>query len=199
MQHFKLQFWSCLKLCCHFHFHMLDLHHLTSLQTAYISVFSASPLTRFLVDVNLNGDLVGATGQNLHVRALCLPGLRSNVNQKVFVLLFSSFPTSWASELSFFSPFSCWERVLIKFLWVILPPPLQAPHRPNPLCPPPGSKQTINSCVFFLKLWRFTSREPSPKMQVRMGVDNMVRMVKITATPSVLGEIREFLGHEGHI
>ena len=30
-------------------------------------------------------------------------------------------------------------------------------------------------------------------MQVRMGVDNMVRMVKSTATPSVLGEIRELL------
>ena len=26
-------------------------------------------------------------------------------------------------------------------------------------------------------------------MQVRMGVDNMVRMVKITATPSVVGEM----------
>ena len=34
-----------------------------------------------------------------------------------------------------------------------------------------------------------TLREPSPKIEVRMGVDNMVRMVKITATPSVLGEI----------
>ena len=27
-------------------------------------------------------------------------------------------------------------------------------------------------------------------MQVRMGVDNMVRMVKITATPSVVEEMR---------
>ena len=35
-----------------------------------------------------------------------------------------------------------------------------------------------------------TSREPSPKIEVRMGVDNMVMMVKITATPSVLEEIR---------
>ena len=35
-----------------------------------------------------------------------------------------------------------------------------------------------------------TSREPSPKIEVRMGVDNMVRMVKITATPSVLEEMR---------
>ena len=36
-----------------------------------------------------------------------------------------------------------------------------------------------------------TSREPSPKMQVRMGVDNMVRMVKITATPAVVEEMRK--------
>ena len=36
-----------------------------------------------------------------------------------------------------------------------------------------------------------TSREPSPKIEVRMGVDNMVMMVKITATPSVLKEIME--------
>ena len=35
-----------------------------------------------------------------------------------------------------------------------------------------------------------TSREPSPKIEVRMGVDNMVMMVKITATPSVLEEMR---------
>ena len=28
-------------------------------------------------------------------------------------------------------------------------------------------------------------------MQVRMGVDNMVRMVKITATPSVVDELRK--------
>ena len=32
-----------------------------------------------------------------------------------------------------------------------------------------------------------------PKIEVSMGVDNMVRMVKSTATPSVLGEIRELL------
>ena len=31
-----------------------------------------------------------------------------------------------------------------------------------------------------------TSREPSPKIVVRMGVDNMVRMVSRTATPAVL-------------
>ena len=36
-----------------------------------------------------------------------------------------------------------------------------------------------------------TSREPSPKIEVRMGVDNMVMMVKITATPSVLEEMRD--------
>ena len=36
-----------------------------------------------------------------------------------------------------------------------------------------------------------TSREPSPKIEVRMGVDNMVMMVKITATPSVLEEMRK--------
>ena len=35
-----------------------------------------------------------------------------------------------------------------------------------------------------------TSREPSPKIEVRMGVDNMVMMVKITATPSVVEEMR---------
>ena len=35
-----------------------------------------------------------------------------------------------------------------------------------------------------------TSREPSPKIEVRMGVDNMVMMVKITATPSMVEEIR---------
>ena len=34
------------------------------------------------------------------------------------------------------------------------------------------------------------SREPSPKIEVRMGVDNMVMMVKITATPSRLEEMR---------
>ena len=36
-----------------------------------------------------------------------------------------------------------------------------------------------------------TSREPSPKIEVRMGVDNMVRMVKSTATPSVVQEMRK--------
>ena len=41
-----------------------------------------------------------------------------------------------------------------------------------------------------MKLCQFTSREPSPKIQVRMGVDNMVRMVKSTATPSVVQEMR---------
>ena len=41
-----------------------------------------------------------------------------------------------------------------------------------------------------MRLCQFTSREPSPKMQVRMGVDNMVRMVKITATPSVVQKMR---------
>ena len=40
-----------------------------------------------------------------------------------------------------------------------------------------------------MKPCQFTSREPSPKMQVRMGVDNMVMMVKSTATPSVLREM----------
>ena len=44
--------------------------------------------------------------------------------------------------------------------------------------------------VFRMKLCQFTSREPSPKMQVRMGVDNMVMMVKITATQSVLEVMR---------
>ena len=44
-----------------------------------------------------------------------------------------------------------------------------------------------------------TSREPSPKIEVRMGVDNMVMMVKSTATPSVLEEIREFFNYAGHI
>ena len=42
-----------------------------------------------------------------------------------------------------------------------------------------------------MKLCQFASREPSPMMQVRMGVDNMVRMVKITATPSVFEEMRK--------
>ena len=37
-----------------------------------------------------------------------------------------------------------------------------------------------------------TSREPSPKIEVRMGVDNMVMMVKITATPSVFEEMRNY-------
>ena len=34
-----------------------------------------------------------------------------------------------------------------------------------------------------------TSREPPPKIEVSMGVDNMVMMVKITATAAVLGEM----------
>ena len=34
-----------------------------------------------------------------------------------------------------------------------------------------------------------TSREPLPKIEVSMGVDNMVRMVKSTATPSVVEEM----------
>ena len=32
----------------------------------------------------------------------------------------------------------------------------------------------------------YTSREPSPKILVRMGVESMVKMVKITATLSVV-------------
>ena len=38
-----------------------------------------------------------------------------------------------------------------------------------------------------------TSREPSPKILVRIGVESMVRMVKITATPSVVIEKNEHL------
>ena len=41
-----------------------------------------------------------------------------------------------------------------------------------------------------MKLCQFTSREPSPNMQVRMGVDNMVMMVKSTATPAELEHVR---------
>ena len=57
------------------------------------------------------------------------------------------------------------------------------------------AKSSVSSPLF-KKLIQFafvaalhTSREPSPKIQVRMGVDNMVRMVKITATPSVVEEM----------
>ena len=37
-----------------------------------------------------------------------------------------------------------------------------------------------------MKLGQFTSSEPSPKMAVRIGVENMVRMVNKTATPAVM-------------
>ena len=42
-----------------------------------------------------------------------------------------------------------------------------------------------------------TSREPSPKIEVRMGVDNMVMMVKSTATPSVFEEMRNSFVKDG--
>ena len=35
----------------------------------------------------------------------------------------------------------------------------------------------------------FTSREPSPKIVVRIGVENMVMMVNKTATPAVMENI----------
>ena len=35
----------------------------------------------------------------------------------------------------------------------------------------------------------FTSREPSPKIEVRIGVVNMVMMVNKTATPAVVKKI----------
>ena len=71
---------------------------------------------------------------------------------------------------------------------LLLPPFLQARHRPNPLCSPPGWKQVRKYCGVS-GLWPqspHTSREPSPKIAVRIGVDNMVRMVSRTATPSVM-------------
>ena len=43
-------------------------------------------------------------------------------------------------------------------------------------------KEEYNVCLASL----YTSRDPSPKILVRMGVESMVRMVKITATPSVV-------------
>ena len=37
-----------------------------------------------------------------------------------------------------------------------------------------------------MKLGQFTSSEPSPKIVVRIGVENMVMMVNKTATPAVM-------------
>ena len=49
-------------------------------------------------------------------------------------------------------------------------------------------------CVLFVAhtanlLGQFTSSEPSPKIEVRIGVENMVMMVNKTATPAVMENI----------
>ena len=46
-----------------------------------------------------------------------------------------------------------------------------------------------SSCFCFVFFMCFTSREPSPKIEVRIGVENMVMMVNKTATPAVMENI----------
>ena len=73
---------------------------------------------------------------------------------------------------------------------MLLPSPLQTPCSiPNPLRPPPGSKQMQNKLLVVFFRSSVTSREPSPKMEVRIGVENMVMMVNKTATLAVMEKI----------